>query len=471
MNRAEKVVYLANVLTIAGADDVVALQEKLAIRWIISRIEADASVVEDATRLLASGDYKLKPLGTPSQRSANIEDMIMVALSDGKLDSSEIKPIEKMTDVLGYVQADMDMMVKKAQSRLRKIVKDAPVPKSSGQPKRRKKATPARATARRTRSKEVTRTQKPPRARALARPKSASRKKPKPTPAPAVVEKKEVLRPEREAPPPVPAAPEKKFTPPDEGITIEFCSSLSLFLKRELKAFESADESGEYELRGEKWHYGVWLVDSVAELARTAMAVSQLPKRRLYINGVETAWGSVFGFCACARARAMSEHPAEYCFGLGADELNTWGCRKADMNWSSSGEWFTCGAFKSEDVFVFDKDQMIRKLEENLQPYRLCPFLKLNYIESAMEAMPDKVKVWGRWRFREVKTQGFGSVARNIRKTVHGCSYTDSRLVDGVIPSGIQGGLKIIRRAVKNSGTGPLNHRLLAESPEVSRYT
>lgn len=463
MNRAEKVAYLANVLTIAGADDVVALQEKLAIRSIISRIQADASVVEDATRLLASGDYKIKSLGTPSQRSANIEDMIMVALADGELDSSEIKPIEKMTDALGYVQADMDMMVKKAQSQLRNIVKAESVRKASGRPK---KNAPARASSRRHKSAKRLREERASTARSASR----TRARKKPTPAPAVVEKKRAPEPEIATPPPVTPVQEERFTPPDKGITIEFCSSLSPFLKRELKAFEAADVSGSYELRGEKWHYGVWLVDSPSALARTALAVSQLSRRRVHINGVETAWEDVFGFCACARARSMSEHPAEYCFGLGADELNTWGCRKADMNWSSSDEWFTCGAFKSEDVFVFDKDQIMNKLEENLQSYRFCPFMKWNYIEAAMEAMPDKVKVWGRWQFRVSQTQKLGSVARNIRRTIHGCSYTDRRLVDGVIPSGIQGGLRIIRQGVKNSGSGPLNHRLLAKSKRVLRH-
>lgn len=467
MNGSEKVAYIANVLTIAGADDVVTLQEKLVIKRIIKKIQADSSVVEEATRLIASGDYKLKPLGTPRQRSANIEDMIMVALADGKLSPSEIKPIEKITDLLGYVQADMDMMVKRAQAGLKRIVKSETAKRTV------KKPEPRRTTSRKARKgsfqhvkpRETMRTPRPARARTLPERQPAEPEKTRPV-IPAM-EKKETLKPAQQPQPSSPPKPEKRFQPPDIGIMIEFCSSSSPLLTRDLRAFESADESGDYEWQGEKWHYGIWLTDSPDALASTSITVSKLPRRRVHINGVETPWNRVFGFCACARMKAMSEHPAEYCFGLGSDELNTWGCRKADMNWSAAGEWFVCGAFKSEDVYIFDKEEIAKRLQENLGPYQFCPHLNWSYIQSAMDAMPGKVKVWGRWQFRETDTPGKGAVSRNIRRSVHGCTYTDNRLVEGVVPVGIRGGLKIIRQAVKNSGYEPLDDRLLSDTSKA----
>lgn len=121
VSRLNRPYYLANVLSIAKVDGKVPAGESLALRAIVKRIGANDQDLADAARLLGSGSYRVQLPDVPSERMANIQDMVMVALADGDVSPDESAPIEKAVKRLGFSQVDIDMIVRRAEHELRKI--------------------------------------------------------------------------------------------------------------------------------------------------------------------------------------------------------------------------------------------------------------------------------------------------------------------------------------------------------------
>ncbi|NQU40133.1 MAG: hypothetical protein HQ523_09285 [Lentisphaerae bacterium] len=115
--------YLANVLSIAKSGGEVAAPESLVLRSIIHNIGGTQDDLVAAGVMLGDGDYRLRVPESFEERRDNLQDMIMVAFADGHLSPEEAAPIEKMAKVMGYGQADMDMVVQRAKSALRRIGK------------------------------------------------------------------------------------------------------------------------------------------------------------------------------------------------------------------------------------------------------------------------------------------------------------------------------------------------------------
>lgn len=119
--KAQRPAYLANVLCIAKVTGDIASTESLVLRSIIHGIGGTRDDVATAGTMLADGHYQLQVPGSPAVRLANLQDMVMVALADGDLSPLESKPIEMMAKAMGYAQADMDLVVRRAQNALQRI--------------------------------------------------------------------------------------------------------------------------------------------------------------------------------------------------------------------------------------------------------------------------------------------------------------------------------------------------------------
>jgi uncharacterized tellurite resistance protein B-like protein len=117
----ERSAYIANVLSIAKSDATVSDDEVAALRVVLSRIGAGDKDLVAARNLLGDGHYRLQMLSSPAISRANAQDMIMIALADGDADGAECEPIERVAAALNYSQADVDLIMRRAESELHQM--------------------------------------------------------------------------------------------------------------------------------------------------------------------------------------------------------------------------------------------------------------------------------------------------------------------------------------------------------------
>ncbi|MBM4163226.1 MAG: hypothetical protein FJ222_02100 [Lentisphaerae bacterium] len=116
------ILHLANVLMIAEADGVLTEPEAFALREIMHRIGADADDLAKARDWMAHhSPYHLQEVQNSADAMKMIEDMVLMSLADGQVSRDESQPLEAFLSGLGFVQADMDMIVQRVRSRLRAI--------------------------------------------------------------------------------------------------------------------------------------------------------------------------------------------------------------------------------------------------------------------------------------------------------------------------------------------------------------
>ncbi|MCK5850699.1 MAG: hypothetical protein KAH23_07255, partial [Kiritimatiellae bacterium] len=343
----QQVIYLANVLSIACSDGKITPDEDKILKSIASRIGADVNTVEQAKKLLIKGNYVLQPLKVTTDRVRNIEDMVMVAMADGKLGESEAAPIEQFTDMLGITQKEMDSIVARAQAKLQEDTEAI------------------RYTKRRVARKAKTVSPPPPLPEVVPPPLP-------PLPVSTkveqhVVEKKQKLhslskpsghhqRKKQKKPEDRRPVSKDQYKPPADGLVITFSGSSSDVMTVALDALRSAPESGEHRTSSGKLYYGIWPDANLVKATGVALAIAGLLSRKVYVNGEEVSWDDLFAFTRCAVKRIASDNPVEYCFGCYDESLNIWGCRQAGMDWSETAEWFALGSFKDADGFIFDKN-------------------------------------------------------------------------------------------------------------------
>ncbi len=129
VQQSERPGYLAQVLSVGGNDGQLGTKELRALRGVIQRIGATHEDLVEAVRLRGEG-RALPPLRSPLARMQNVQDMVMVALADGDLAGAEAKPIEALAAALRYSQADMDIIVKRAEDELGRVM--AAFPETGG---------------------------------------------------------------------------------------------------------------------------------------------------------------------------------------------------------------------------------------------------------------------------------------------------------------------------------------------------
>jgi len=114
MTNEEKLLYLSNVVSIAGTDQVISEAEANAIELVREQIGASKSDLKKALHAVSHGNHKLTPFGRFSDKVRNLEDMILVAISDGEISTAE-KP-----DILSFAKT-----IKISQDQITDILSEA----------------------------------------------------------------------------------------------------------------------------------------------------------------------------------------------------------------------------------------------------------------------------------------------------------------------------------------------------------
>ena len=80
MTREEMVLYLANVISIAGVDKEISSNEGEAIESVRQEIGASEMDFKKALNAVAGGDHRITPVGRFSDKIRNLEDMFFTAI-------------------------------------------------------------------------------------------------------------------------------------------------------------------------------------------------------------------------------------------------------------------------------------------------------------------------------------------------------------------------------------------------------
>jgi uncharacterized tellurite resistance protein B-like protein len=114
MTDEEKLLYLSNVVFIAGTDHVISEAEAKTIEIVRQQIGASKNDLKKALHAVNHGKHQLTPFGRFSAKVRNLEDMIFVAISDGEISKSE-KP-----EILSFAKT-----IKISQDQIRDILSEA----------------------------------------------------------------------------------------------------------------------------------------------------------------------------------------------------------------------------------------------------------------------------------------------------------------------------------------------------------
>jgi Zn finger protein HypA/HybF involved in hydrogenase expression len=114
MTKEEKLLHLSNVVFIAGTDHIISEAEAKAIQIVRQQIGASEGDLKKALHSVTNGNHQLTPFGRFSAKVRNLEDMILVAISDGDISKSE-KP-----EILSFARA-----IKISQDQISEILFEA----------------------------------------------------------------------------------------------------------------------------------------------------------------------------------------------------------------------------------------------------------------------------------------------------------------------------------------------------------
>lgn len=409
--------YLANVLHIAGSDGTLSNQENAAFQEICEQFKVKKKDITAAEGLAANPHFRVKTVGRYSDKIRMLEDMVYVAVSDGELVDAEKRIILNLAKEVGISQTSMNTIL--AQSRSLRDEKEVIFICGS-----------------------------------CNRQISSSAK----------------FCPECGAPIEEPARPvagsREGFNYPGKGISIEFADSSAANFHLALAAARRAPDFQNCELNKKKWYMATWPQEQIAESLELAESLKTLRNRKVYLDGQPSQWAFVFGFVSCYQQRQAAYRPVEYCFGVEDKQLNTWGCKQANMPWTSWAPWFSYGRFLNQSKFVFDKKRIRHELETNLYNIRFCPQLRFDLVEKVFEMLPTEVSVSDGstpWTYN----QHFGEVPNSIKivrkREGNAFTITDEFYSDGVRPVGISFAIDILKKALNACSMKDVNLGLLTE--------
>ncbi|MGD9031101.1 MAG: zinc-ribbon domain-containing protein [Desulfobacteraceae bacterium] len=119
MTNDEKMLHLSNVVLIAGTDHVISEAEASAIEVVCQQIGASKSDLKKALHAVSHGKYKLTPFGRFSDKVRNLEDMILVAISDGEISKSEKPEILSFAKTIKISQDQITDILSEAKLRMK----------------------------------------------------------------------------------------------------------------------------------------------------------------------------------------------------------------------------------------------------------------------------------------------------------------------------------------------------------------
>lgn len=404
MKPDETVMYLANILAIARADNVLSPEEESALEQIRSEIKARKKDLKDAEKLASKSDYQPTPVGRYSDKVRNIEDMLLVAMSDGELGDSEKSRLTRFAKQTGVTQEQIRMVVSEAKARLQAATATIACPACDREIPAASKFCPECG-------------------------------------AP--------IEPRAEV-----AATKLEFEYPHEGVSVEFAESSSASFDAALGTASAAPDFQQCLRSKKRWFMATWPRDQIMSAAKLAAELRGLRNRKAYLDGTEVPWDELFGFVWCMKQREGAFKPVEYCFGVDEKKINLWGCKQVRMDWVEWADWFTYGRFRKKNVFVFDKARIRHELDNNLHSVHHCPFLRRRLIETVFRLLPDDVRVSDRtgWQYKRSYQETPDSI-KVVQKERHdGFVMTDEFYADGVAPIGFTVAREILKKAFKACG-------------------
>ena len=119
MTNEEKLLYLSNIVFIAGTDNIISEAEANTIEMLRQQIGASQSDLKKALHAVNKGEHKLTPFGRFSDNVRNLEDMILVAISDGKISKSEKPEILSFAKTIKISQNQIAEILSETKRRMK----------------------------------------------------------------------------------------------------------------------------------------------------------------------------------------------------------------------------------------------------------------------------------------------------------------------------------------------------------------
>lgn len=119
MESQDMVLYLANVILVAGANGNITEAEAQAIEAVRLSIGASQTEMKEALHRVSQGRHQMTPVGRLSERIRNLEDMIFTAISDGEISKSERPGILSFAKTIKVSQGQINEMLSEAKGRSR----------------------------------------------------------------------------------------------------------------------------------------------------------------------------------------------------------------------------------------------------------------------------------------------------------------------------------------------------------------
>lgn len=119
MTKEEKLLHLSNVVFIAGTDQVISEAEAKAIEIVRQQIGASEGELKQALHSVNHGNHQLTPFGRFSAKVRNLEDMILVAISDGEISKSEKPEILSFAKTIKISQDQITEILSEAKLRMK----------------------------------------------------------------------------------------------------------------------------------------------------------------------------------------------------------------------------------------------------------------------------------------------------------------------------------------------------------------
>ena len=119
MANKDLITYLANIVSVSRIDGEAHPLEKEAMENICLTIGAKQDELDSAIKIVEDGNYRPIPVGRFSDKVRNLEDMVYLSVSDGRLPASQKKVILSFAKNIEVSQAQINEILTESKSRIK----------------------------------------------------------------------------------------------------------------------------------------------------------------------------------------------------------------------------------------------------------------------------------------------------------------------------------------------------------------
>lgn len=397
----EDINLMANIIQVAHADGKLTGSEQALIETIRKDLGVKKGDLSAAQKMVGSGSYALKPIGSFSTQVRNLELVLRVAYADGDLGPVENEMVVAFAAAIGLSQEQLERMRAEviAQGSSTGLLCSSCGAENSPHSKFCSKCG------------------------------------------------NNLANPEQEL--------QLKYEIPRMGITIEFAESTAASFSKALELAKGAPEFQQCIKNKKSWHMANFPSGRITDAKPLAEALSGLRNRSLYIDGEEQQWDEIFAFVWCSSQRDLAYRPIEYCFGKDDNRMNPWGCRQSRMEWTDWANWFSYGQWEKSGFigkkvqWRFDKNRIKHELSTNIFRFRYCPYMNTRLFELVLQGIPDVVvpRADSDWDYHQSYTEVPGAIKILQQERSSGMTFTHEFWADGVRPKGLKGLGEILMKA------------------------